>query len=131
MTRLYEIAEENGIGIYVGNIPETVSFSVPGYIALDYSLVGTISEERVHAGHELGHCLTGSFYTREDPSYIRKRYENKADRKAIQILIPEAEFWDAVKAGDTEPWQIAEDFDVTPALAAKARYYYMNHNMVI
>lgn len=129
MIELYEAAEELGVEIYTGNIPNCVSLSVPGYIALDYNLIENGREERSAAAHELGHCARNAFYTRDDPYYIRKRCENKADKWAIKKLIPKDELNKAIQLGYTEVWQIADYFDVTEPFAYKAMWFYSHGNL--
>ena len=129
MIELYQAAEDLGVEIFCGNIPETVSMSVPGAICMDASLVYGGAVERVHFAHELGHCARGAFYTRQDPPWIRKRCEHKADKWAIKKLVPKDELKKAVSAGYTEPWQLAEYFDVTESFIALAMWYYQNGNL--
>ena len=131
MLELYEAAKELGVEIYTGNIPNCVSFSLPGYIALDYNLMENGSLERSATAHELGHCARDAFYTRNDPSYIRKRCENKADKWAIKKLIPKNELIDAVHHGLLDPWELAEYFNVTEQLMRKAIWYYQYGNLAI
>ena len=131
MLELYEAAEELGVEIFTGNIPNCVSFSLPGYIALDYNLMENGSEERCAAAHELGHCARDAFYTRNDPLYIRKRCENKADKWAIKKLIPKDELMNAVHSGLSDPWELAEYFRVTEDFMKKAIWYYQNGNLSI
>ena len=104
MIELYRAAEDLGVEIFCGSIPETVSMSVPGAVCMDASLVYGGAVERVHLAHELGHCARGAFYSRQDPPWI-------------------------VSAGYTEPWQLAEYFAVTEDFAALAVWYYQNGNL--
>ena len=110
MIELYRAAEDLGVEIFCGSIPETVSMSVPGAVCMDASLVYGGAVERVHLAHELGHCARGAFYSR-------------------QKLIPKDELKKAVSAGYTEPWQLAEYFAVTEDFAALAVWYYQNGNL--
>lgn len=130
MLELYEAAEELGVEIYTGNIPNTKSFAIPGYVVLDFRLVGTV-EERTRAAHELGHNARAAFYCREDPTYIKKRCENKADRWAIKKLIPKDELDNAVSHGITEPWELAEYFNVTQDMMEKAMWFYTYGNLAM
>lgn len=131
MVELYEIAEENNIEIFCGNIPETKSMAVPGAICLDAGLVYSGAEERTHCAHELGHCIKGAFYTRDDPPYIKQRMENRADKWAIKKLVPKDELEQAVKHGYTEIWQLAEYFDVMEELMVKAVCWYQHGNLAL
>ena len=69
VTQLYQQAEASGISVYEYSLPENGSVSVMDddgrcYIGMDQSVMDGDALERVHLGHELGHCLTGSFYNR-------------------------------------------------------------------
>ena len=67
MIELFQTAEMLGVEVFTGNIPETVSMSVPGAICMDASLAYGGAVERVHFAHELGHCARAAFYSRGDP----------------------------------------------------------------
>lgn len=131
MIDLYECAEQMGVEIFTGNIPNTVSFAIPGYVALDYRLIDNSAEERCAAAHELGHNARSAFYTRDDPKYIKQRCENKANKWAIKKLIPKDELMDAIAHGITEAWELAEYFDVTQKFMELAMWYYKNGNLSI
>ena len=77
-------------------------------------------QERVHLSHELGHCITGSFYNRYAAIDHRRRHENRADKWAILHLIPVDALDDAIADGCTEIWELAERFGVTEAFIRKA-----------
>lgn len=124
MNELFDTADSEGIEVIYGNIPASVSVSMNGYICMDYSLLWGGSNERVHFAHEIGHCVTGSFYNRYTPCYIRQQYENRADKWAIKKLVPEDALYKAVEQGHTEAWDLAECFDVTQPFMEKAIEYY-------
>lgn len=73
--------------------------------------------------HELGHCATGSFYTPNTLS-LRSRCEYRADKWAIKKLISKDELIEAIERGYTEPWQLAEYFEVTEKFIIKALKFY-------
>ena len=85
--------------------------------------------EKVHLAHELGHCMTGSFYSRHTAVDSRQRHENRADKWAVNHLIPVDQLDDAIAAGYTEIWELAEHFGVTEDLAKKAVCYYVHGNL--
>ena len=66
--------------------------------------------------HELGHCETGSFYNRYAKLDLRQKHENRADKWAIQHLIPVEELDEAVADGYTDLPSLAEHFCVTVPL---------------
>jgi len=124
MNDLFDIAATDGIEVIYKNVPASGSISMDGYICMDYSLLCGGADERVHLAHEIGHCVTGAFYNRFSPNDIRQRYENRADRWAINELIPENKLIEAIETGHTEPWDLAEYFNVTQPFIEKAIGYY-------
>ena len=99
------------------------------YIGMDESVVDGGAQERVHLGHELGHCLTGSFYSVYTAVDCRQRHENRADKWAVLELIPVDDLDDAVAQGCTELWELAERFGVTEDFVKKAVCYYVHGNL--
>jgi Zn-dependent peptidase ImmA (M78 family) len=128
MKALFEIAEESGIQVEYGRLPENRSLSAPiggkCYIALDRALEERPREERVSLAHELGHCLTGSFYNLYSPLDIREKHEHRADLWAIRQLVPQRELEAAVAEGLTQLWELAERFQVPEPFMRKAVEYY-------
>lgn len=80
----------------------------------------TEAEERVHLAHELGHCITGSFYNMFSETDIRRKHEIRADRYAATLLVPVEELKSQFRKGITEIWSLAEYFDVTEDFIRKA-----------
>ena len=63
---LYRFAEQQNIEVIETSLPENGSLSLMDhcgkcYIGIDESVMDGDALERVHMGHELGHCMTGSF----------------------------------------------------------------------
>ena len=83
------------------------------YIGIDGSIQDGNIQERVHLAHEIGHCVTGSFYSIHTAVDCRQRHENKADKWAVQYLIPVEDLDAAVANGCTEIWELAELFGVS------------------
>ena len=98
-------------------------------LGMDQSVLDGGIRERVHLGHELGHCITGSFYNIHSPVDIRQRHENRADKWAILRMIPVDDLDDAVAAGCTELWELAERFGVTESFMRKAVCDYVHGNV--
>ena len=86
-------------------------------------------QERVHLSHELGHCLTGSFYSIHTAVDSRQRHENRADKWAVKKLIPVDELDAAVANGCSEIWELADRFGVTEQFMRKAVCYYVHGNL--
>ena len=99
------------------------------YIALDPDKLADSCDERTKLTHEIGHCVTGSFYNQWAACDIRQKHENCADKWAIERLITEEELDEAVAQGNTDLWQLAEHFGVTEAFMRKAVCWYTHGNL--
>ena len=128
MKDLFRVAKAYDIQIEYTRLPHDESLSTQvneEYIVLmDYALIHKQAAERVHAAHELGHCITGSFYNLYAPLDVRKKHENIANRWAIKKLVPLSLLLKALKHGIVEVWELAEAFDVTEDFMRKAVEYY-------
>ena len=82
------------------------------------------ADGRVKLAHELGHCETGAFYTRSADRAAVGRREERADRWAIQRLIPYRALCAALADGYTDLWSLSDHFAVTEAFMQKALHYY-------
>lgn len=98
-------------------------------IGLDPRKMQTVAIETVCLGHELGHCYTGSFYNRWATCDIRQKHEHRADKWAIKKLIPVDELDEAIAAGHTELWDLADYFGVTEEFMRKAVCWYTHGNL--
>lgn len=128
ITRLYNIAEDEGISVSFLALPETkgISLELNGdyHIALDSDSSKSPSEEKVILAHELGHCVSGGLYGISEDSLIRIRLEKKAARWAIERLVPLSELKNAIKCGDEALSCLAERFGVTEEFMQKAIKHY-------
>ena len=134
LSELYQRAEKQNIPVYHFPLPKVGSLSCMDEkgncsIGLDLPHRRTRNELRVRLAHELGHCVTGSFYNRFSPCDIRKLHENRADKFAVRTLIPEAALHEAVSQGCTEPWELADRFGVDEAFLKKAMCLYTHGNL--
>lgn len=131
---LYRYAEKRNIEIETFPLPETASMSMEAesgtcYIGMDYSKMEKEADKRVHLSHEIGHCVTGSFYNRYAKMDVRQKHENRADKWAIRKLITSQALDEAVADGYTELWDLAEYFGVTEELMRKAVCLYTHGNL--
>ncbi len=129
--KLYLEAEQAGIMIYCGKgLQNTKSLSVKSegdmFIGIDDTAMETSAEERVHLAHELGHCMTGAFYSIYSPIDNRGYMERIANNYAIKKLVDEDELIRVIKEydGNIQPWELAEHFNVTEEFMHKALEYY-------
>ena len=131
---LYRMADQQNIAIDLFPLGkrEALSFmELTGecYIAIDPRKLTSEADERNKLAHELGHCCTGAFYNRYSPYDCRKRQENRADKWAIQKLIPSDDLDEAIALGCTELWQLAEHFGVSEDFIRKAVCYHVHGNL--
>jgi len=131
---LYCFARQQNIEVFAFPLPQTGSMSVMDedgncYIGMDDSVKDGAVQERVHLSHEIGHCVTGSFYNIHAAVDCRQRHENKANKWAIQTLIPVDDLDQAIADGCTEVWELAERFGVTEDFVRKAVCWYVHGNL--
>ncbi len=132
--QLYQLAQQENIEVLSYPLPQNGSMSVmldggQCFVGLDPSLRDGSVQERVHLSHELGHCVTGSFYNIYAAVDSRRRHENRADKWAVTTLISVEELDNAIAQGCTEVWELAEHFQVTEAFIRKALCWYVHGNM--
>lgn len=125
---LYQQAEAADVPVLSLNIPENQSMSLQTncryYIGMDFGILEEDAAIKVHLAHELGHCMTGAFYNRWASMDVRQKHENRANRWAIEHVIPSDELEAAVTGGHTDLWDLAEVFGVTEEFMKKAILYY-------
>ena len=130
---LYDLAKQENIEVFDFALPVTGSMSVMEagkcFIGMDPAVKDGAVQERVHLSHEMGHCVTGSFYNRYAAVDCRQRHENRANKWAVQALIPVEDLDEAIAQGCTEVWELAERFGVTEDFVRKAVCWYVHGNM--
>lgn len=131
---LYQEADDSGVPILIVDIPHTGSMCIQTesgrcYIGMDYGILPDEAARRVHLAHELGHCKTGAFYNRWAAQDVRRKHENRADKWAIQRMIPEDALDDAVADGCTDIYSLADRFGVTEDFMKKAVCWYTYGNL--
>lgn len=133
---LYRLAEAEGIETDCFELRKRDSLSFMDedgscYIAIDpFRLEGEI-DEKLKLAHELGHCMTGSFYNQFATVEHRQKHENQADKWAIQRLVSKDALADAVAGGNTTLWQLAEYFEVSEVFIRKAICLYTYGNLAV
>ena len=136
LLELYRTAEEQNISVDCFALEKREALSLRDeegemHIAIDPLRLESALDEKMKLAHELGHCCTGSFYNRYAARDLRTRHENRADKWAILTLIPEEELRAAVAAGLTQPWELAEHFEVSEELLRKAVCWYTNGSLAV
>ena len=133
LPELYAQASSQNIPVYRHPMARCGSMSLmlsdgSCVIGMDDRVADGGTQERVHLSHELGHCCTGSFYNIYASRDLRERHENRADKWAIRRLIPVSDLDDAIAAGHTELWDLAEHFGVTETFLKKTICLYVHGN---
>ena len=131
---LYALAKQQNIRVLPFPMEKSGSMSLMTeggqcFVGMDPASRDGGIRERVHLAHELGHCATGSFYSIHTAVDSRRRHENRADKWAVQRLVPVGELDDAVAQGCTEIWALAERFGVSETFMRKAVCYYVHGNL--
>ena len=118
LDRLYDLANENNIPID-RSCPDnimSVSFKLPN----ELKIIGIREKYKQKQetdlelmAHEMGHCMTDSFYDPYSPLDLRGKHEYKANWWAIKKVIPFKDLCKAIKGGYREYWELAEYFGVS------------------
>ena len=130
LEKLYNIAEKNNIIIDESCPKEliAISFRFPnnkmliGMSDLSCAPEGTTRLECF--AHELGHCMTGSFYNLYSPYDLRSKHEYKANKWAIKKVLPFRALILAAQNGCRERYEFAEYFGVSESFIQKAIDYH-------
>lgn len=134
LEEFYHIAKQQNIVVDHFTLSKREALSVMDldgecFIAIDPHRLSGEYDERNKLAHELGHCITGSFYNRYSNYDCRQRHENRADKWAISQLIPVEDLDEAVADGCCEIWELAERFGVTEQFMKKVVCYYVHGNV--
>ena len=79
--------------------------------------------------HESGHVATGATHAVSSPFDLVQKHEYSADKWAAQAAVTADELDEAVAAGHTELWDLAEHFGVSEALMRKIVCLYTYGNV--
>ena len=135
MSDIYSGIARTGAALYSYDIgfsdAATIELNGRYAVMFDPSLFSSIRSLKWALAHENGHCATGCTHKTGSPWDLIERHEHKANRWAFETYLPPQEIQRAISAGYTEPWQLAEWFDIPQAdLEAALRFYAQNRNIV-
>lgn len=123
---LYDICRRENISIDFIDCPKCGSISLYGAnscaIGIDSSTPVGLLKER--AAHEIGHCVKGAFYNRYAAADLISRHEYRADKWAIEELIPKDELLAAIKKNLDSIYLLSQHFGVSEDFMLKACRYY-------
>ena len=137
VVELYEYAESRGYDTYWYNLDldglDSLSIMRPSdkkcFIAIDPFRLESEADELVKGLHEVGHCDKGAFYNIYATCDIRKKHENRADKRAIELRLSAEDLDQAVADGYTDLWSLADHFGVTEEFMKKAVCWYIHGNL--
>lgn len=125
---LYQTAKNDGVGVYSYPIGFDAAVSIQDEsckaIFFDFSLLPTIKDLNWAAAHENGHLSTGAYHKLSSPYQLWQQSEHKANRWVFERYLSPEHFKEAFRAGYTEPYQLAEWFNMPELQVLKAVYYW-------
>lgn len=123
---LYDICSRESITIDFIDCPKCGAISLFGAggcaIGIDSQTPARLLKERT--AHEIGHCVKGAFYNRYATADNISQHEYRADKWAIENLIPKSELIKAIKKNLDSIYLLAQHFDVSEDFMIKACRYY-------
>ena len=127
LSQFYNYCQQNTVDVipYAG-MPSpgaTIRDGKDTAIFLDFSEITTLRELKGIGMHELGHAATGALHKVSSPFETVERSEYRAQRWVAEHYLTVADFREAFNAGYTEPWELAEYFDL-PEEDVMAAYTY-------
>ena len=109
---LYDKLNRAGVRFYHWDLDDqpaaTIELDGRYAIFMDFHNIHTSAEERVVVAHEGGHVATGATHKVSSPYDLIAKHEYKADKWAIEQLIPARELDAAVARGCTDLYSLAE-----------------------
>ena len=115
----------------------TVRYHGAYAVGLNFSRLHTVRQMRTAMLHESGHLHTGALHKVNSPFQLVEQNEYRADADAFRYTVcvtgieeafrrslPPDEIRTAMRAGYTEPWQLAEYFDLDEDYIKKALHYW-------
>ena len=128
LSDFYTCCREKGVDVipYSGCPSPGATVRVQGLYAifLDFTKIHSTRLLRGVCCHELGHAATGALHKVDSPFETVERSEYRANRWVAEHFLPWEAFQEAISAGYTEPWQLAEFFDLPEEDVCRALTYW-------
>ena len=128
LSDFYHYCRESGVDVipYTGCPQPGATIRDGNYFAifLDFSKIRTMQLLRGVCCHELSHVATGALHKAGSPYELIGRSEYRANRHTAQTVLTVSAFREAFAAGYTEPWQLAEYFELPEQDITKALCYW-------
>lgn len=116
LSDFYDYCKQNNVDVipYLGCPKPGATIRDGSFYAvfLDFSQIPTTKTLRGICYHEMGHLGTGALHKVDSPFELAERSEHRANRWSAEHFLPKEELQEAFQCGYTEPWQLAEFFDL-------------------
>lgn len=130
---LYDELNGAGVRFYHWDLGEeraaTMEMGGRYAVFMDFSNIPTAADELVTVAHEGGHVSTGTTHRVSSPYDLVSKHEYKADKWAVQRLIPAEALDRAVADGYTDLYALADYFNVTVPFMKKAVCLHTHGNL--
>lgn len=128
LSDFYNYCIENDVDVIPFNhLPAsaaTVRYRGDYSVGLNFEQIRTARQLRTVTMHEVGHLHTGALHKVDSPFQLVEQSEYRADADSFRRYLPVSEIADAMQKGYTEPWQLAEYFDLDEDYIKKALHYW-------
>lgn len=94
-------------------------------VFLDFTKIRSTRLLRGVCCHEMGHAATGALHKVSSPFEKVERSEYRANRYVAERFLTPEDFREAFRAGYTEPWLLAEYFDLPEEDVRRAYDYWV------
>lgn len=124
----YEYCEENDVDVMsYARLPAaacTVRDRGAYCVVLNPATLNTFRHLRTAVIHEEGHLRTGALHKVDSPYQLVAQSEYRANVASFRRYLPPEKIRAAMRAGYTEPWQLADYFDLDEDYIKKALHYW-------
>lgn len=124
----YDYCTDNDVDVIpFDNLPaDAATVRYHGYysVGLNFRRMNTLRQVRTAMMHESGHLHTGALHKVNSPFQLVEQNEQRADADSFRRYLPPDEILEAMHCGYTEPWQLAEYFDLEESYIRKALHYW-------
>jgi len=125
---LYKEIQKQGIYVFQYNVGKnksvTIEMNKKYGIFIDMSAFSSLGESKRALAHEIGHCATGATHKACSSLDLISQHEYRANRWAAEHFLPFKELQQAMRMGYSEPWQLAEYFNISEKAVRWALRYY-------
>jgi hypothetical protein len=128
MAEFRNYCRKNNVDVFAyGGAPQAACTIRDGQdycVIIDFTKVTSTRELRGILMHEQGHLSTGALHKCLSPYQICQQSEYRADGWSFKQYLSPGQFKEAFQAGYTEPWQLADYFDLPEKTIRKALHYW-------